>query len=103
MFKRSVNRIRSGIAISCTLLHGGLGLIAGATRTAIWEKLGKDMATLPPRVLVEVDEMVDAVLVGLDRGGSVTIPSRASIAEWGHMRRHGEHDVEARAQFSCTA
>jgi uncharacterized protein len=57
-------------------------VLPGATRTAIWEKAGVDIATLPPSMLMDVDEMVDAALVGLDRGESVTIPSLPDIADW---------------------
>lgn len=57
-------------------------VLPGATRTAIWEKSGTDIATLPPSMLMDVDEMVDAALIGLDRGESVTIPSLPDIADW---------------------
>ena len=57
-------------------------VLPGATRTAIWGKAGTDIATLPPNILMDVDEMVDAALVGLDRGESVTIPSLPDIADW---------------------
>lgn len=57
-------------------------VLPGATRTAIWGKAGTDIATLPPSMLMDVDEMVDAALVGLDRGESVTIPSLPDIADW---------------------
>ena len=57
-------------------------VLPGATRTAIWEKAGTDIATLPPGTVMDVDEMVDAALAGLDRGESVTIPSLPDIADW---------------------
>ena len=57
-------------------------VLPGATRTAIWEKAGTDIATLPPSIVMDVDDMVDAALVGLDRGESVTIPSLPDIADW---------------------
>lgn len=57
-------------------------VLPGATRTAIWEKAGTDIGTLPPSMVMEVDEMVDAALVGLDRGEAVTIPSLPDIADW---------------------
>ena len=57
-------------------------VMPGATRTGIWEKAGTDIATLPPSILMDVDEMVDAAFVGLDRGESVTIPSLPDIADW---------------------
>jgi short-subunit dehydrogenase len=57
-------------------------VLPGATRTAIWEKAGTDIASLPPSMVMDVDEMVDAALVGLDRGESVTIPSLPDVADW---------------------
>ena len=57
-------------------------VLPGATRTAIWEKAGTDIASLPPNIVMDVDEMVDAALVGLDRGEGVTIPSLSDIADW---------------------
>jgi uncharacterized protein len=57
-------------------------VLPGATRTAIWEKSGTDIATLPPAIVMEADEMVDAALAGLDRGEGVTIPSLPDLADW---------------------
>jgi uncharacterized protein len=57
-------------------------VLPGATRTAIWEKAGTDIATLSPSILMDVDEMLDAALVGLDRRERVTIPSLPDIADW---------------------
>lgn len=57
-------------------------VLPGATRTAIWEKAGTDIASLRPDILMDVDEMVDAALVGLDLGEGVTIPSLPDLADW---------------------
>ncbi len=57
-------------------------VLPGATRTAIWEKAGTAIAALPPSILMGVDDMVDAALVGLDRGERVTIPSLPDMADW---------------------
>ena len=57
-------------------------VLPGATRTAIWEKSGVDIASLPPHIVMDVEDMVDAALSGLDRGETVTIPSLPDIAEW---------------------
>ena len=56
--------------------------LPAATRTAIWEKAGTDIASLPPSIVMTVDDMVDAALVGLDRGEGVTIPSLPDIGDW---------------------
>ncbi|MGX9964642.1 SDR family NAD(P)-dependent oxidoreductase [Roseomonas sp. F4] len=57
-------------------------VLPGGTRTAIWEKSGVDIATLPATMLMDVEEMVDAALAGLDAGEAVTIPSLPEIADW---------------------
>jgi short-subunit dehydrogenase len=57
-------------------------VLPGATRTSIWEKAGTDIATLPPNIVMNADEMVDAALVGLDQGEIVTIPSLPEIGDW---------------------
>jgi hypothetical protein len=57
-------------------------VLPGATRTAIWEKAGTDITSLPPNIVMDVDDMVDAALAGLDGGEIVTIPSLPDIAQW---------------------
>ncbi len=57
-------------------------VLPGATRTAIWEKAGTDIGSLPPSIVMDVDDMVDAALVGLDRGETVTIPALPDISQW---------------------
>jgi short-subunit dehydrogenase len=47
----------------------------GATRTEIWERAGTDVDKLPPERVMDVDELVDAALKGLDMGERITIPS----------------------------
>jgi short-subunit dehydrogenase len=57
-------------------------VLPGATRTELWGKAGIDIATMPSDRLMDVDEMVDAALIGLDMGEPVTIPSLPEIADW---------------------
>lgn len=57
-------------------------VLPGATRTEIWKKSGTDIAAMPPEMLMEVDEMVDAALAGLDQGEEVTIPALPDVGEW---------------------
>ena len=57
-------------------------VLPGATRTELWGKAGIDVATLPADRLMDVEEMVDAALAGLDMGESVTIPSLPDPADW---------------------
>lgn len=47
----------------------------GATRTEIWERAGADVNRLPPERVMDVQELVDAALKGLDMGERITIPS----------------------------
>jgi len=51
-------------------------VLPGATRTEIWERAGTDVDTrLPAERIMDLDEMVDAALKGLELGERVTIPS----------------------------
>lgn len=50
-------------------------VLPGATRTEIWNRSGGNIDHLPAEIIMEVDEMVDAALAGLDAGEQVTIPS----------------------------
>ena len=57
-------------------------VLPGATRTELWSRSGTDISSLPPSMLMTVDEMVDAALAGLDLGETVTIPSLPDAGEW---------------------
>jgi short-subunit dehydrogenase len=57
-------------------------VLPGATRTELWERAGTDIAGLPPEMLMEAGELVDAALAGLDLGEEVTIPSLPDPADW---------------------
>jgi short-subunit dehydrogenase len=57
-------------------------VLPGATRTEIWERSGKDVDALPEGWVMEVGDLVDAALVGLDRGETVTIPPLADEGQW---------------------
>jgi short-subunit dehydrogenase len=57
-------------------------VLPGATRTEIWERSGKDVDALLPGMVMEVGDLVDAALVGLDKGETVTIPSLADEGQW---------------------
>jgi len=51
-------------------------VLPGATRTEIWERAGTDVdSRLPAERIMDVDEMVDAALKGLELGERITIPS----------------------------
>lgn len=57
-------------------------VLPGATRTEIWQRSGKDVDALMPGMVMEVGDLVDAALVGLDKGETVTIPPLADEAQW---------------------
>jgi short-subunit dehydrogenase len=57
-------------------------VLPGATRTEIWARAGIDVDGFPASMVMEVGEMVDASLAGLDQGESVTIPSLPDVADW---------------------
>ena len=60
-------------------------VLPGATRTELWARSGIDVSNFPPDMLMEVDEMVDAALAGLDLGEAVTIPSLPEVEDWGAL------------------
>jgi short-subunit dehydrogenase len=66
-------------AMTRELTENGVAIqtvLPGATRTEIWERAGTDVdARLPPERIMDVDEMVDAALKGLELGERITIPS----------------------------
>ena len=55
-------------------------VLPAATRTEIWEHAGKNVDDLP--AVMEVDELVDAALVGFDRREKITIPSLPDEEQW---------------------
>jgi short-subunit dehydrogenase len=57
-------------------------VLPGATRTEIWQKSGKDVDAILPGMVMEANDLVDAALVGLDRGETVTIPPLAEEELW---------------------
>jgi short-subunit dehydrogenase len=57
-------------------------VLPGATRTEIWERSGKDVDALLPGMVMNVDDLVDAALVGFDKGEVVTIPPLADERLW---------------------
>jgi short-subunit dehydrogenase len=57
-------------------------VLPGATRTEIWERSGKDVDSFPPEIVMDVADLVDASLLGFDRGETVTIPPLADEGLW---------------------
>lgn len=57
-------------------------VLPGVTRTEIWERAGMKVEAIPAEMVMEVGEMVDAALRGLDLAETVTIPSLPDAADW---------------------
>ena len=57
-------------------------VLPGATRTEIWERSGLDLESFPAEMVMDVDDLVDAALVGFDKGETVTIPPLADEGQY---------------------
>lgn len=55
-------------------------VLPAATRTEIWERAGIDLNTLSE--VMDVEELVDAALIGFDRRELVTIPPLHVAERW---------------------
>jgi len=55
-------------------------VLPAATRTELWGRAGADEATLPP--MMDVNDLVDAALVGFDKREVVSIPPLHDDALW---------------------
>jgi short-subunit dehydrogenase len=62
-------------------------VLPGATRTEIWERSGKDVDAFPPDFVMDVDDLVDAALIGFDRRETITIPPLADEGQWTAMQQ----------------
>jgi short-subunit dehydrogenase len=77
------------LAFSHSLQHelGDKGIriqavLPGATATDLWQIAGLPWQKLPPSIVMSVEDMVDAALVGLDQGELVTIPGLHDGDDW---------------------
>jgi short-subunit dehydrogenase len=61
-------------------------VLPGATRTEIWARSGKDVDAFPAEMVMEAGDLVDAALIGFDRGEVVTIPPLADETQWEAMQ-----------------
>ena len=57
-------------------------VLPGATRTEIWERSGADLSAADPETVMDVNDLVDAALSGLDQGELVTIASLPDAADF---------------------
>lgn len=57
-------------------------VLPGATATDFWATGGLPVENLPAQIVMRAEDLVDAALVGFDRGELVTIPSLHAFEEW---------------------
>ena len=55
-------------------------VLPSATGTEIWQRSGADLARVPP--LMDVNDLVDAALVGFDKKENITIPVLKDESQW---------------------
>ena len=72
----------TGVQVQCVL--------PGATGTAFWQMPGASLDALPKAWVMTPEDLVDAALVGFDRGEFATLPSLADPAEWNAWERARE-------------
>lgn len=60
-------------------------VLPAATRTEIYERSGGDISKVPD--VMEVEDLVDAALVGFDRKELITIPPVPNVADWDAFER----------------
>ena len=65
-------------------------VLPGATRTALWDGSGVELADLPAEIVMDVDEMVDAALTGFDQGELITVPSLPDAGDWQRLTKARE-------------
>jgi uncharacterized protein len=57
-------------------------VLPGATATEFWDAGGMSVDMLPKEIVMTAEDLVDAALVGFDRGELITIPPLQNEAEW---------------------
>ncbi|AJY45840.1 SDR family NAD(P)-dependent oxidoreductase [Martelella endophytica] len=57
-------------------------VLPGATGTEFWDIAGLPVRNLPEEWVMTADDLVDAALMGLDRGEYATIPSLLEAGQW---------------------
>lgn len=57
-------------------------VLPGATATDFWEAGGMSIDMLPKEIVMTTEDLVDAALVGFDRGELITIPPLQDEADW---------------------
>ena len=57
-------------------------VLPGATATDFWAIGGRPVENLDPRIVMRAEDLVDAALLGFERGEAVTIPSLHAGEKW---------------------
>jgi hypothetical protein len=57
-------------------------VLPGAVSTEFWDHTGVPVTVFPKDVVMEVNELVDAALAGLDQRELITIPSMPNVGDW---------------------
>ena len=76
-------------------------VLPAATRTEIWERASIDINTLP--AVMEIDELVDAALVGFDRRELITIPPLPDAGQWDAFNAARQAMIPGFAQIRAAA
>lgn len=90
MFNGAYNATKSYVltltrAMQRELAESGVlvqAVLPGATRTEIFDRAGQSINEIPAEMVMDVDEMVNAALVGLDSKEAVTIPPLEDLQLW---------------------
>ncbi|WP_027173201.1 SDR family oxidoreductase [Methylobacterium sp. 10] len=75
-FSHSLAKELAGTGVSVQVV------LPGATGTEFWDIAGLPASNLPEGWVMSAADLVDAALVGLDRGEFATIPSLMDLGEW---------------------
>lgn len=75
-FSHSLRKELAGTGVNVQVV------LPGATGTEFWDVAGLPASNLPTEWVMSAADLVDAALLGLDRGEFASIPSLADAAEW---------------------
>lgn len=71
-------------------------VLPGATKTEIWDNAGELGSNIDPSAFMDVNDLVDSALAGLDQGELVTIPPIHDLGLW------NAYDQASQALFGAT-
>ncbi|WP_232628114.1 SDR family NAD(P)-dependent oxidoreductase [Methylobacterium sp. Leaf118] len=76
-FSQSLRKDLAGTGVTVQVV------LPGATGTEFWDVAGLPASHLPQEWVMSAEDLVDAALIGLDRGEFATVPSLQEGEEWG--------------------